>query len=455
MKNASEKPRAIRISTLNYAFLVLVMLFAFFLSITGTQMTKQYRALVDEYEVCISALDDARRVQGSCDYQSGQCRSFVMTGDAEFLDAYCDEADHARTRDEAIADIATLPLTPALADTLNNAMKNALSLTNTEQLAMHYAAAGYGFDETGLPDAVRDAALDPAFTTPEQKLAEARRLAFGEDYNTTKANIHTHLDDAMDEIEKAVAELEKREGAIAKRLTAISSSGLAIVLPLSLTMFIVVATQLISPLNKAVKNMAAGKRVEKVAGTQEIRYLMNTYNEFYDESSRARNKLRQEAEYDALTNLRNRTSYEKTCAALSESTVPLAAVIVDIDHFKQVNDNYGHIIGDLALQKVAKLLHDSFRSDDMVFRIGGDEFAVILLYITAANANAVSDKINAIRKAIGTPDENGVPALSVSAGCAFSPAGMPEDLMRRADAALYEKKHTSEVGFAPTDENQA
>jgi diguanylate cyclase (GGDEF)-like protein len=160
-----------------------------------------------------------------------------------------------------------------------------------------------------------------------------------------------------------------------------------------------------------------------------------------------------EAEYDAVTNLRNRSSYEKTCAKLAKSTVPLAAMILDVDHFKQVNDNYGHIVGDLTLQKVAKLLNESFRADDMVFRIGGDEFAVIMLDITAANANVIRDKVNAINEAIGTPDENGVPAFSVSAGCAFSPAGLPEDLMRRADAALYEKKHTSEVGFAPADEN--
>ncbi|MBQ3888485.1 MAG: hypothetical protein II738_01935, partial [Clostridia bacterium] len=251
-----KKHFVIRISTLNYAFLVLVMLFAFFLSITGTQMTKQYKSLVDEYEVCIRALDDARRTQGACDYQSGQCRSFVMTGDEAFLDAYCDETDHARTRDEAIADLATLQLSPALADTLNNAMQNTLSLTNTEQLAMHYAAAGYGIDEAKLPDAVRSAALDPAFSTPEQQLAEARRLAFGEDYNTTKAGIHTHLDDAMAEIKKTVSELNTREVTIAKRLTALSSSGLAVVLPLSLVMFVVVARHLISPLNKAVKNIA-------------------------------------------------------------------------------------------------------------------------------------------------------------------------------------------------------
>lgn len=451
MKHASEKPRAIRISTLNFAFLVIVLLFTFFLSIMGTEMTKQYKSLLDDYEVCIRALDDARRVQGSFEYLSGQFQSFVMTGDTAFLDAYCDETGSFHDREAAIANLAALP--PAKADALNKAVENSAELTDTEHLAMHYAAAGYGLDEATLPEAVRGAKLDAAFDTPEKKLTEARRLAFGKEYNTAKTNLHNNLDDAMTEIENTVAELEAREAVIAKRLTAISSSGLAIVLPLSLAMFIVVAKQLISPLKKAEKNIAEGKRVENVAGTQEIRYLMNTYNEFYDASSRARRELRMEAEYDALTNLRNRSSYEKTCAKLAKSTVPLAAMILDVDHFKQVNDNYGHIVGDLTLQKVAKLLNESFRADDMVFRIGGDEFAVIMLDITAANANVIRDKVNAINEAIGTPDENEVPAFSVSAGCAFSPAGLPEDLMRRADAALYEKKHTSEVGFAAADEN--
>lgn len=447
----TKKQHVIRIRTINYAFLALVVLFAFFLSVIGTQMKHQYNSLLDECEVCIRALNDARRAQSAVDYLSGQVHAFVGTGDTAFSDAYCDEA--CSDRDEAIAGLSALS-SSVKTDALNSAAEIAASLADTERLAIRYAAAGYGIDVDKLPDAVRSTAPDPAFDTPEKQLAEARRLVFGEEYNTAKASFRTALDDAMAGIENTVEELEKREGVIARRLTALSFSGLAVVLPLSVAMFVFVARQLISPLNKAVKNIAEGKRVENVAGTYEIRYLMNTYNEFYDTSSRVSRELRQEAEYDAVTSLRNRSSYEKTCAMLAKSTVPLAAMMLDIDYFKQVNDTYGHAVGDLTLQKVAKLLSESFRADDMVFRIGGDEFAVIMLDITAANANVVRDKINAINEALRTPDENGVPALTVSAGCAFSPAGMPEGLMRRADAALYEKKHTSEVGFAPADESQ-
>ena len=114
-------------------------------------------------------------------------------------------------------------------------------------------------------------------------------------------------------------------------------------------------------------------------------------------------------------------------------------MIIDVNQFKQVNDRYGHETGDQVLKKVATLLEYSFRDSDLPARIGGDEFAVVVMDITAEMKFVIEEKVNSINHALLHPTD-GLPRVSLSVGIAFSENGFPEDLYRNADKALYQIK---------------
>jgi diguanylate cyclase (GGDEF)-like protein len=121
---------------------------------------------------------------------------------------------------------------------------------------------------------------------------------------------------------------------------------------------------------------------------------------------------------------------------------PLSVVLFDADHFKAVNDTHGHPVGDAVLQHIAKTLLASFRQLDVVARIGGEEFAVLLPSATAAAAALVAERVQTALAASGVPVSDAVVNCTVSAGVAAmdeSVRGL-DDLLARADQALYAAK---------------
>ena len=120
-------------------------------------------------------------------------------------------------------------------------------------------------------------------------------------------------------------------------------------------------------------------------------------------------------------------------------------VLVDVDIFKQINDKYGHDTGDKILQKVAKLLLGATRSSDSVFRLGGDEFGVIMTYITPKEKSSIAEKFNSINDAMQHPMD-GLPICSISVGVSFSSVGYRDALYLNADKALYQVKRSKRGG---------
>jgi diguanylate cyclase (GGDEF)-like protein len=149
--------------------------------------------------------------------------------------------------------------------------------------------------------------------------------------------------------------------------------------------------------------------------------------------------LLRSAEQDPLTGLANRRAVERFCASLpSHETVCL--VLVDVDHFKQVNDDYGHGVGDDALKAVGGVLSRAVRSVDRVARWGGEEF---LLALPSPSHELGVEAASRIRQRIEAYDWSTIAdglQLTVSGGVAFGPAGKLADVLARADQALYTAK---------------
>ena len=119
--------------------------------------------------------------------------------------------------------------------------------------------------------------------------------------------------------------------------------------------------------------------------------------------------------------------------------------MIDLDNFKQINDGYGHQVGDSILQKVANLLSENFRSTDFPARIGGDEFAVIVTDFSENMKSVILNKIEMINMVLKNPDD-GLPKISLSVGAAFSENGFSDELYKNADIALYEVKEKGRCG---------
>ena len=143
---------------------------------------------------------------------------------------------------------------------------------------------------------------------------------------------------------------------------------------------------------------------------------------------RAHERSLREATTDSLTGVLNRRAFDERLAGLRGRGIPVGIAIVDIDGLKAINDTRGHAFGDLAICDVADCVRRSVRSDDLVFRIGGDEFAVVVAGPAHGEIMPVAARISA---AVGD---------RASVGAADGTAGDVDETFRQADAAMYRSK---------------
>lgn len=159
-----------------------------------------------------------------------------------------------------------------------------------------------------------------------------------------------------------------------------------------------------------------------------------------------RSKYYKLAVRDAVTGLYTRHYMEDAAARLLEqherdSAEKVGVLVFDVDRFKSINDNYGHLAGDMVLQRIGGLLGSHTRRIDIAVRTGGDEFAVFLPRLDLQLSRQFAERVRSEVNALQLEGELGAMTLSISAGVAEHQAGETlAELLQRADAALYTAK---------------
>lgn len=170
---------------------------------------------------------------------------------------------------------------------------------------------------------------------------------------------------------------------------------------------------------------------------------------------RTSRRLRQLATTDELTGLWNRRFFldrwERECERAKRYHRPLACLMIDVNHFKRVNDQLGHAAGDLVLQRVAQELRAVLRHADVLARFGGDEFVIALPETPMAQAERVAEKLRRVSLVVATAAQERVPPVTISMGISGFEAGVrehPHAILEAADQALYHSKRHLPAEFS-------
>ena len=193
--------------------------------------------------------------------------------------------------------------------------------------------------------------------------------------------------------------------------------------------------------------MAVAGIVFMVSAFRATRVLSDTLHYSYmltHALARAKEDAEKLASTDMLTGLNNRRAFTDLSNIQIEYCKrhghPVSAIIIDADHFKNINDTHGHASGDAALQHLSKILKNLTRTSDIVGRIGGEEFAILLTDISANDAMLVAEKLKNWIADNPVHIADKYFSMTVSVGVASDDSYNLETLLKRADKAMYKAK---------------
>jgi diguanylate cyclase len=261
----------------------------------------------------------------------------------------------------------------------------------------------------------------------------------------------TQLDHVMEEVGASAVDSETQAAAYDQSLerfsTALDESAAGAA----------VSGDAVAPLKNGIDQVLTETRGIR-SSIQSLRGVLDAGRREIEQLRTQLQKTAEEATTDALTGLRNRKGFDSALRAMiaeaSTEGTSLALVMLDIDHFKRINDTYGHLLGDKVLRIVAQMLRDNVRGADVVARYGGEEFTILLPRTTLAGARTVAG-VACSRIALGRiRDLKGgmVEHVTVSAGVGEYRKGETEDeFINRVDTALYTSKREgrNRVSCAP------
>lgn len=445
-----QRRKGIRLSTFSIFFAVIAVLAAVALFLADQLVNDGYRQIQTASDRYFQAESIANNLSAVSDDLTEAVRCHVVTGDRQYMEAFLTEVYETRRRDQTV-DAMEEMLGQKDSEAYRNLVQaQALSdeLVKTELLAMRLVLEAEHADPAEIPEPLQqlenyDAELQAL--SEEEKQAKAVELVFGQEYQDRKQEIQASTGLSQQALREDTASGMEAAGARLRHLLLLQTVLTVIMLAVVLIIVVFVLVQVRRPLMQMVQLMKEKKTIPP-DGAEELRFVTRTYNRMVEETRKTTEQLTYEAMHDGLTGLLNRNAYE---IFYRDTDLDHAALlIIDVDKFKGINDTYGHDGGDRVLKRVAEVLRHSFRSVDMIYRFGGDEFVVIMTRANSSMRDLLLEKINQANQLLLQGKDN-IPPASLSVGVAFCDRENPQgDLLKDADTALYRVKEAGRCGCA-------
>ncbi len=443
-KKKREK-RGIHIMTLTVIMLVMITASCAIMFVSNYNLKKQYADVIASDDAYKNTQHQSQILEDSIAYMSEQLQNFVITGNATYMNNYFNEVN-SPSRQNAIDKIGA---TDEEKKQIKGIQVRLDSLVLRDTHIMKLVSRAHNIYGGSLPDEIVNTPLsdEERKMSPSQWQSLAENLITAQDYQDMKNRINSDIDRFLNRIlarqnQKMLDEEKSLEQRIQyQQILCCIVTGVIFIACAFLYL------QVIRILKAYSVNILRNKPLNR-KGVYELRSLADAYNENWEAKEQKEKKLQKMANHDALTGIFNRGAFEKSVSErlLTAEQDTGLFLLIDVDKFKLVNDNYGHDMGDKVLKLVATTLCEHFRNEDVVGRFGGDEFAIWIPSLPKEHIRYIKERIQDINGYLTTL-EKPYPQFSLSVGIAFSQRGDSfHQVYTRADQALYIVKEHGRCG---------
>lgn len=447
-KDLSENKFNIKASTLNRLMIVGESLFFLLLIVAIIMVNSTFNKLNKSMEKFTVCENSTSALKENSNYLTEQARLFVVTGDIQYLTNYFNEKNLVQGRKRALDKLSTVfKKNDVEFKRIETAFKQSENLVSIEIYAMKLKFVSEGFPNVIAPKELQEIQIRETDKklTKEEMSSKALSVLFDGGYMVYKLRIDQNCTQLINDITLTIEnELNINTKNFETKLNQMIVFQIILFLCILAYLF-TNSILIIRPVKGFLKSIIVDEKF-KEEGVLELQTLANTYNEIYELKAAKEKRLKKNAEIDPLTGVMNRRAFDAVCGdfALNENRTVL--LMLDVDDFKHVNDNYGHAAGDKVLQTLARELTDGFRATDYVARLGGDEFAVLLTDFKGIVEEVLEMKIGKINDNLSRIE--GIGPVSISVGAAVSDEGFSNDMFDKADKALYDTKKKGKRGFS-------
>ena len=439
--------KKIRIQRVSEWSIGITIVLAVLFTVISMEGNKEFHILEKTTNQYISCEKAAKQLQDGSDYLTEQVRLYAMTGKREYRDLYFEEADVTQRREKALESLKQYFDGTETFQLLQNALHESQDLMNTEYYSMRLVAEAESEAESSLQEELQNTELteEDRQLSASEKMTKAQQMVCDTKYQDARTAITSDVSDCMSSLIENTRNRQGRASTIFSDMYLKLEIAIVVLVVLILAICMMVRRLIVKPLLSYNESVLKNE-IFPVIGAAELQNLAETYNKVFQENQETQKLIRHQAEHDALTEALNRGSFEKILKVYDNGESQFALILIDVDTFKRVNDTYGHAVGDAILKKVTRLLKQAFRSIDYVCRIGGDEFAIVMVEMTSNLKYTIEEKIAFVNEKLGK-EEEGIPAVSLSVGVAFADRENPgESIFKDADKALYHVKENGRNG---------
>lgn len=430
--------RSLSLRTLHHCLIVITVILSALMVIATYHLTKTFNSVTAASEEHMELEKAALELMDASDFLTESVQRYTNKGNQRFMDDYFNEAFNSKRREEAISKMNADPNTKNAIKPLEKALEESVKLMEQEYYAMKLVLEAKGVKE--YPDVLKTVELskEDAALSVEEKMTLATEKVLSDEYYTQKDHIREHFRECMKEIDNLTKNIDSAEMAsLHKELVYVRFVILLLIVSI-LGMVVLTSYLGIDPIIKATDQIKDDSPIEE-QGANEFRYLARAYNKMYAAYKSSLEHLNFKASHDELTGAYNRAGYDLILSSIDLNSTYM--IMVDVDDFKKINDTFGHEAGDKALIKLVRVLRNSFRSDDYICRIGGDEFVIFMVHSDLKQHHLIASKIEQINSDLKDPSNN-EPTFSISAGIAHGcQAQNADDLFEKVDSALYTTKN--------------